>query len=157
VSCRVLIADADVGWLDRCELGLGENGFIVDTVQDALACLGRLLSGPFPDVLVLDLDLPWGGGDGVLDWLREEQRSVLSRCVIIATGKASPAALSQRMKLPMAHCLQKPVSLARLRNAVGWQSRWHPLAASQGSRFVTPTRTPWETRMHPLRWRTSRR
>lgn len=132
MSCRVLIADADLEWLETCELGLGGNGFTVETVRDSLECLGRLLSDPFPDVLVLELDLPWGGGDGVLDWLREEeQTSVLSRCAIIATSKASPALLSRRMKLPVSRCLQKPISLTRLRNAVGSPPTLHPLAASK--------------------------
>nr|MCU0983008.1 response regulator [Pirellulaceae bacterium] len=79
---RVLIADADDAWLDVCERGLCDSGFTVETAQDGLACLAQLQRGPQPDVVVLELDMPWGGGDGVLAMLREEAR-LLDHGVVI--------------------------------------------------------------------------
>lgn len=65
----VAVAEPTMSWL--CRLYLQERGYEVETAGDALECLAKLRRGK-PTVLVLDLDLRWGGGDGVLAWLREE-------------------------------------------------------------------------------------
>lgn len=115
---RVLIADGDADWLGLCERGLGDCGFSVETARSGLACLARLKRIPEPDFVVLDLDLPWGGGDGVLalwpdgsDDLRHER--------VIVTGHVSSQALSERTGVPLARCLRKPFRLDTLLNAIG--------------------------------------
>jgi CheY-like chemotaxis protein len=115
---RVLIADADDVWLDICERGLCESGFTVETAQDGLACLAQLQRGPQPDVVVLELDMPWGGGDGVLAMLREEAR-LLDHGVVIVTGRVPPDVLSARTGIPISRCLRKPFHLDVLLNLVG--------------------------------------
>jgi len=115
---RLLIADADDAWLDTCERGLSDSGFTVETVQDGLACLARLQGGPQPDVVVLELDMPWGGGDGVVALLREEAR-LLDHKVVIVTGRAPPDVLSARTGIPISRCLRKPFHLDVLLNLVG--------------------------------------
>lgn len=70
--CRVLLADADanlVGLYQRFLLG---RGFRARVVHNALDCVSQLREET-PDVLVLDPLLPWGGGDGVLALMREDQ------------------------------------------------------------------------------------
>ena len=115
---RVLIGDADDAWLDVCERGLCDSGFTVETAQDGLACLAQLQRGPQPDVVVLELDMPWGGGDGVLALLREEAR-LLAHGVVIVTGRAPPDVLSARTGIPISRCLRKPFHLDGLLNLVG--------------------------------------
>jgi CheY-like chemotaxis protein len=133
MSCKVLIADADPTWLDTCKRDLGANGFTVETAPDGLACLARLQDGPLPDALVLELDIPWGGGDGVLGWLREhEQKRGLGRCLIVVTGNGSPALLSERMGIPESLCLQKPILSEQLRKLLDRRPAWQPVAAAQG-------------------------
>jgi DNA-binding NtrC family response regulator len=114
---RVLIADADGEWLSICERGLCESGFTVETVRDGLACLARLERGPDPDVLVLELEMPWGGGDGVLASLRETANAPGQRVVVI-TGRAPADVLSERTGIPSSHCLRKPFHLDALLNLV---------------------------------------
>jgi CheY-like chemotaxis protein len=114
---RVLIADADGEWLSICERGLCESGFAVETVRDGLACLARLERGPDPDVLVLELEMPWGGGDGVLASLRETANTPGQRVVVI-TGRAPADVLSERTGIPNSHCLRKPFHLDALLNLV---------------------------------------
>jgi DNA-binding response OmpR family regulator len=115
---RVLIADTDDAWLDACERGLCESGFMVETARDGLSCLTRLQRNPRPDVIVLELDIPWGGGDGVLARLREET-SELDCGVVIVTGRASPDVLSARTGIPSSACLRKPFHLDALLNLIG--------------------------------------
>jgi len=47
------------------------HGYQVETAADGLSCLEKLRHLR-PDVLVLDRELPWGGGCGVLVRMREE-------------------------------------------------------------------------------------
>ena len=115
---RLLIADADAAWLNICERGLCDSGFTVETAQNGLACLAQLQRDPQPDVLVLELDMPWGGGDGVLGVLREEAR-LLDHKVVIVTGRAPPDVLSARTGIPISCCLRKPFHLDDLLNSVG--------------------------------------
>jgi CheY-like chemotaxis protein len=67
----VLFTDADresrevYAWLPS------SYGFEVETADDGPACLASLRRA-VPDLLILDLKLPGGGGDGVLAILRED-------------------------------------------------------------------------------------
>jgi CheY-like chemotaxis protein len=133
---RVLIADTDDAWLDVCERGLCESGFMVETARDGLSCLTRLQRNPRPDVIVLELDIPWGGGDGVLARLREET-SVLDCGVVIVTGRAPPDVLSERTGIPSSACLRKPFHLDALLNLIG--SPGMALAASQRKTCMNQT------------------
>jgi two-component system cell cycle response regulator DivK len=54
-----------------CKL-LACDGFEVTTATDGLWCMSLLRSFT-PDVLVIDPALPWGGGDGVVAWIREDR------------------------------------------------------------------------------------
>lgn len=49
---------------------IGE-GFKVALARSGLECLAELRKAP-PDVLVLELNLPWGGGDGIISLMQED-------------------------------------------------------------------------------------
>ena len=66
---RLLIADRDAELCEVFRTFLTERGYEVETSTDGLDCLAKLRQVT-PAVLVLDLELLWGGGDGVLAWLR---------------------------------------------------------------------------------------
>lgn len=118
---RLLIADADDAWLNVCERGLCDGGFTVATARDGLACLTQLQWNTQLDVVVLDLDMPWGGGDGVLAILREED-CLPDRMLVIVTGQAPPSVLSARSGVPISHCLPKPFHVDELLNMVSGAS-----------------------------------
>jgi hypothetical protein len=75
-----------------------------------------------PDRLVVELEMPWGGADGVLECLRE-QAIVLDQDAVIVTGEAGPDVLSARTGIPGSHCLQKPFHVDKLLNLVGTASK----------------------------------
>jgi two-component system cell cycle response regulator DivK len=69
---RVMLAMANKPLLSAyCKL-LACDGFEVTTATDGLWCMSLLRSFT-PDVLVIDPALPWGGGDGVVAWIREDR------------------------------------------------------------------------------------
>jgi two-component system phosphate regulon response regulator PhoB len=86
MNASVLIADSDPELLELLEDFLSEQGFIVGTTSGALDCMTKLRLSP-PDVLLLDWDLRWGGGDGVLARLREET-DIPAIPVVLMTSRA---------------------------------------------------------------------
>jgi DNA-binding response OmpR family regulator len=64
----LLIAEGDAELCDVYRRFFARQGFDVETASDALDCVEKLRRVP-PAVLVLDWELRWGGGDGVLAWL----------------------------------------------------------------------------------------
>jgi DNA-binding response OmpR family regulator len=66
----VLIAQGDAEMCDLYRQFLTKHGYHVETSSDGLDCMKKLRVWT-PAVLVLDLELRWGG-DGILAWLREE-------------------------------------------------------------------------------------
>ncbi|HVW37115.1 MAG TPA: response regulator, partial [Pirellulales bacterium] len=71
MAMRLMVADADESILERCENYSSRNGIALQIAKGGIECLDALRRSP-PDVLVLDIDLPWGGGDGVLTVMRED-------------------------------------------------------------------------------------
>ncbi len=113
---RLMIANRDPEWLDVNQIFLGRLGYEVQTCTDGLECLAKLRSEVIA-MLVLDLDLPWGGGDGVLAWLREE--SAAPRIPVLLMGPA--AARADRFEFqewPVVEFLPKPVGLIQLLDAI---------------------------------------
>jgi len=102
------------------------RGCHIETASNGLECLTKLRQAR-PDVLVLDLNLPWGGGDGVLGWIREEQAGNILP-VTILTGTPSLEENNHWLLPPVVRYLQKPFSLRTLLRAIeavqdtnGWQ------------------------------------
>ncbi|MBV8455292.1 MAG: response regulator [Acetobacteraceae bacterium] len=96
------------------------QGFDLETASDGLDCVEKLRRVT-PAVLVLALELRWGGGDGVLAWLREQ--GVESGVPVILTYTAgNPPHLAAFTELPVVDHLCKPFELTalleRVRSAV---------------------------------------
>jgi DNA-binding response OmpR family regulator len=68
---RVLMAASDPLHAAACQTFLKAEGIDCKTVHSGLDCLAWMRQNQ-PDVLVLDVDLPWGSGLGVLAVLLEE-------------------------------------------------------------------------------------
>src|SRR5262249_26478362 len=93
-----------------------ERGYDTETATDGLDCI-RKLRRRQPAVLVLDLEMRWGGGDGVLAWLREEGLSGSIAVVLTATG-GSAEMLAEHAEPPVAGRPWKPCPLTGLREGV---------------------------------------
>jgi len=109
---HVLIADGDAELCGIYGQFLTERGYEVETSPDGLDCV-RKLRQLTPAVLVLDLELRWGGGDGVLGWLREEPR-FLPNNVVLTSARASAQILESLASPPAVKTLTKPFPLSAL-------------------------------------------
>jgi DNA-binding response OmpR family regulator len=108
----VLIAGDDAELCDLYRRFLTTCGYEVETSSDGLDCL-RKLRWARPAVLVLDLKLCWGGGDGILAWLREENPGHAIP-VILMTTAGDPQALASFIEPPVVDYLANPFALTAL-------------------------------------------
>jgi len=86
MSMRLMVADADQSILERCERYSSLKGISLRTATGGIECLAELRRW-FPDVLVLDMHLPWGGGDGVLSVMREDD--LLARIPVVVLDRSA--------------------------------------------------------------------
>ncbi len=128
MKLRLLIADRDSRLRELYRIFFSARGYEVETSTDGLDCLAKLRRAT-PAVLVLDLELLWGGGDGVLAWLREESRAPRIPVLITATAPDRPDKALFKVP-PVVHYLPKPFSLAELlesiQSAVATKGRREP-------------------------------
>ena len=112
----LLIAEGDLDLRSAYARLCVHRGLSADTVSDGLECLKRLAARP-PDVLLVDLDILWGGGDGVVACARDGARGTI-RPAIFVTGFESPHVLSRRSGVSVENCIQKPFRVGGLLDLV---------------------------------------
>ena len=109
----LLVADRDAELRRLYESYLRANGYDVIPALHGLDCLGKLRRLA-PAALLLDLELCWGGGDGVLAWLREEGAAYTVPVIVTATARSAlPAA-----EPPIVSVLPKPFTPSALLESV---------------------------------------
>jgi DNA-binding response OmpR family regulator len=127
----LLIADGDAELCDLYQRFLTDRGYEVETSSDGLDCL-RMLHQMTPAALVLDLELRWGGGDGVLAWLRED--GLMPGIPVILTATAGYAQdFAEFIEPPVVAYLPKPFALTALLECVRsvHQRLRHPASKDQ--------------------------
>lgn len=108
----LLVANSDAQLCEDYRRILSERGYDVATASDGLDCLEKL-SQATPDVLVLEWELPWGGGEGVLAYLREDH-ALDSVPVVLISKLIDPQQMANYIETPVVDILYKPFSLTRL-------------------------------------------
>jgi hypothetical protein len=81
------------------------RGYDVSVAADGLECIERLRTTS-PTVLVLDPGILWGGADGVLDWLCDEEP--LSPLTILSSDDLGVARIPERLQATVAVRLEHP-------------------------------------------------
>lgn len=112
----LLLAEDDAELRDLYSVFFTEHGYDTAVAENGLDCL-RQLRRARPDLLVLDFGLTWGGGDGVLDWLRRERASFELPVIVTATT-GYPACSADVPTWPVVEFLAKPFPLTRLAESI---------------------------------------
>jgi len=110
----LLVAEGDPELRAIYSRFLAERSYNVQTAADGLECIEKLRQ-LMPAVILLDEDLRWGGGDGVLAWLREQNTTV--SVVLTATAGCSPNIVRDSWPL-VVKVLPKPFGLTALLESV---------------------------------------
>jgi len=111
----VLIADADT-LCDQYRRFFSYQGWHVQTSGDGLECLAELRRFS-PDVLILDLQLLWGGADGLLAVMGDDP-DLAHVPVILTSTEGSAEVLSGVVSSRAVQSLRKPFSLTALLDLV---------------------------------------
>ena len=118
VSVHQPLADRDEQSLDRFRAYFAGQGYEVLTCGDGLSCAAALRSGS-PDVMVLDPDLPWGSGEGVLALMGDGD---LPAVPVILLAAPSPARFPPG-RSPIRAYLPKTIAPDHLEQTVCWALR----------------------------------
>lgn len=108
----VLIADDDADLCDLYRRFFSRHGWEVQLSQDGVECLGKLRDG-LPGFLIVDLQLRWGGADGLLEVMRDDP-CLASVPVVLTSTTALPETFPELTLPPVVQVLEKPFSLATL-------------------------------------------
>jgi CheY-like chemotaxis protein len=115
----LLIADSDVRRRRELRRFFSRSGFLVAGASDGLGCLATLTALE-PDILLVALDIPWGGGDGVIARLNDGL-PVRRRPLVLVMGDASHAVLSARTGVAPCNCFPEPVRKEKLLDRIGME------------------------------------
>ena len=108
---RVLLVEDEAVFARAVEKRLAKAGLACQ-VAGTLADARRLLMGPEPDAILLDMRLPDGSGLDLLSEVRERRGSAVPVLVLTAYGEVEDAVLA--MKLRASDYLKKPIDLEEL-------------------------------------------
>ncbi len=109
---RVLLADPDESLRPVYQGPLFEEGFELVTAASGLECVARLRERS-PDVLVLEPQLPWGGGEGVLTLMGEVPELAIVP-VMVLTSCRDPRIMEAVARFPLSDYQLKPLAAERL-------------------------------------------
>lgn len=106
------MADPDESLQPVYRESLEREGFEVVTAFSGLECVARLREC-VPDLLVLEPQLPWGGGDGVLAMMGEIPQ-LANIPVMVLTSCRDPQVLNRVARFPVSDFHLKPLAPDRL-------------------------------------------
>jgi DNA-binding NarL/FixJ family response regulator len=114
IRIRVLLADADESLLASYRDFLEGDDFAVATASTGLDCV-EALRRCVPHVLVLDPELPWGRGEGVLALLFEAgDFAVVPEVVVLLSHDQNPPPLTWVTNYHVREYLIKPTAPGQL-------------------------------------------
>jgi DNA-binding NtrC family response regulator len=130
MDATLLIAENDVRSGRELRRFFSNSGFLVAAVANGLECRAAL-SALEPDVLVIALEIPRGGGDGVIARLNGGSH-LLKKPLILVIGAATVETLSARTGVPRVNCFSKPLQMEDLLDRIGMDFALRLLLGVQG-------------------------
>jgi acyl-CoA thioester hydrolase len=112
----VLIIDDDQNLVSALKEGLETLGYRVATAYDGLQGVLQAHQGK-PDIIMLDFNMPAGGGGGVYDRLRSSTDTAKTPIVFL-TGATVEEVKKTIRSTPNTFFLKKPISVAQLRKVL---------------------------------------
>jgi DNA-binding response OmpR family regulator len=112
MTTRILVAESDSELRGMWARFLRNQSWQVETVSNGLDCL-KEFRRILPEVLILDWEMPWGGGAGVLSVLREEFPLLPLTIVIVAEDTTSLRGPTIARPFALA-CCERPFPMSQV-------------------------------------------
>ena len=109
---KILVIEDDLTFLDLVRVHLASAGHEVVTAEDAALGL-RAIIGEVPDIIILDIFVPYLDGFELLEALRNDP-ATRPIPVIVLTGRGDDETYARARKLGVADFFTKPVERDRL-------------------------------------------
>ena len=119
---RLLISESDEVLRNIYERLFRNLGYELETARHGLECIDKLRHWT-PDILVIDWQMPWGGGDGVLDYVRHSHHRFPPDVILVTCASASK--LAEHCAPPVVACLEKPFRMSALIDAICRRDQRH--------------------------------
>ena len=113
----LLIAEHDPELTGLYQEYLVRFGYRILTASSGVECLS-IIRNESPSAFVTSVDLPWGGTDGLLDYLREESRQHRVPSVILTGCTADENVAELREEPCVFRYLRKPFLMVKLLECV---------------------------------------
>lgn len=113
---KILIVEDDPDTRHLFNVRLRANGYDTTCAQDAYAAVTMALNEE-PDLILLDLGLPAGGGFTVMERLQEHASTATIPVIVVSASERSIHELRAR-KAGAVTYLQKPIDAAELLTAI---------------------------------------
>ena len=113
---KIVIIEDDLTFLDLLRVHLAGAGYEVLTAEDAVLGLRAVIDNA-PDLILLDLSLPYLDGFEILEALRTDP-ATRDIPVIVLTGRGDDETYTRARKLGAAQLLTKPVERDLLIKAI---------------------------------------
>jgi DNA-binding NtrC family response regulator len=126
-----LIVDRDPLIRECCRKCLQARGYRVSVAADGLQCLEQLRKNP-PDILVLDPDVLWGGGEGIIDYVVHDHLGH-PPFIVLADGRSRPIVMPE-LRRQIAARLERPSGLDQLDSFVDELEVLHNVFRQQESK-----------------------
>ena len=115
----LLIADNDVRRREELRHFFFNSGFLVASASNGLECLAEVVALE-ADVLVIALEIPWGGGDGVIAQMNDSL-PVGRKPLILVLGDAPVDTLSAQTGVAPCNCFSEPLRKEDLLDRIGME------------------------------------
>jgi DNA-binding response OmpR family regulator len=102
---KILVIDDDLNILEIYKDLLLKTGFEIQTAEDAVSALTKFQEFK-PDLLILDVDMPAGGGTKVF----ERVRNILMSPIPIIFSTAIPDSVQEYAKASAVSIIRKPIN-----------------------------------------------
>ncbi len=109
---RILIVDDDVSMTELLKLHLWREGLEIESAADAAIALRSIISQA-PDLILLDIEMPFMGGLEVLKALKSDP-ATRHKPVIVLTARTDEDCYTEAKALGAESFLNKPVAKERL-------------------------------------------
>jgi CheY-like chemotaxis protein len=141
---QLLIVDDNLGDIHLIEMAIEANGMdiSVSSAPDGVVAqeelTRRAAAGDFPDLVLLDLNMPRIGGLQVLKFMAD--RGILGRsAVVVLTTSVHPTDREKSLALGAREVLTKPQDFEDLVTMVKGLSKYFPLPVSEDPQDASPS------------------
>ena len=114
------VIEDDINLAHAYSKAIADANYEVELILDGRQALKSLIART-PDIILLDLHIPFLSGEDILEYISEENRLVDSKVIIITADDRQ----GEMLRKSVDSVLIKPIGYQQLRNMA---SRYHPLS-----------------------------